>query len=250
MKVVGACVNSSVVEVIALLAIFRTGFAQQRDLSFRTDSAAIVSISQQLLDAVGTGDTTLWKRYLHPDCIYRAEDGLLKRKADLIGEIRPLPKGYEGSIKVMEPVVVNEGNVFALSFIADERLTLYGQTIHTQYAETDTYIKTTSGWLLLATEIFELPADPMTIRVNEDVLKSYEGIYELTKGVEYRITVEGNRLMAQRGGRKPVEFLPETETVFFIQGERGRKIFTYEGGRVVAMIERRSGHDLVWTKAR
>ena len=150
----------------------------------------------------------------------------------------------------MEPVVVNEGNVFALSFIADERLTLYGQTIHTQYAETDTYIKTTSGWLLLATEIFELPADPMTIRVNEDVLKSYEGIYELTKGVEYRITVEGNRLMAQRGGRKPVEFLPETETVFFIQGERGRKIFTYEGGRVVSMIERRSGHDLVWTRVR
>lgn len=239
-----------------LLCVECLGFhnprAQQiRHPGFEKDSSAIVSIAQQLLDAVGRGDTNVWKRYLHPDCIIRTEDGALKRKKDMLSEIRPLPTGYDGTITVTNPVLVPERDVVILSFIADEHLSVYGQAIHTAYAETDTYVKSASGWLLLASEVFELPGDPPRVNVKTDLLQSYVGVYQLAKGVENQIILAGDSLMAQRTGRRAMELVPETESVFFTPGQRGRKIFVKDDtGKVIKMIDRRNGHDLVWTKLR
>ena len=111
--------------MISVCATVSTAGAQKQTPGFQTDSSAIVSIAQQLLDAIGKGDTVIWKKYMHPDCLIMAEDGMLKRKQDLLDELKPLPDGYLGNIKVTNPVVVNQDNTFILSFIADEHLELY-----------------------------------------------------------------------------------------------------------------------------
>ena len=236
---------------ILVCATVSTAGAQKQTPGFQTDSSAIVSIAQQLLDAIGKGDTVIWKKYMHADCLIMAEDGMLKRKQDLLDELKPLPDGYLGNIKVTNPVVVNQDNTFILSFIADEHLELYGQTIHTSYAETDTYVKNETGWQLLASEIFELPSDPVIMKVRDDILQSYTGTYHLADGVEYKVSFENGKLVAQRTGRPVVELLPETESVFFVKGQRGRKIFVKDtSGTIVKMMDRRSGNDLVWVKVR
>src|SRR6187549_3762729 len=71
------------------------------DAAARQDIAATLKMqTQALLDAVASGDTKVWDRYLDPAIIYLAEDGTRKGKADLLKEIQPLPRGVTGAITI------------------------------------------------------------------------------------------------------------------------------------------------------
>jgi hypothetical protein len=235
--------------LILLLHVNFLSCGQLKSSSFQADSVAVIRIAQQLLDAVGTGDTVTWKRYLHPDCIVQHEDGMLKRGYAILSEIRPLPAGYTGSITVTQPVLLQHEKSLILNFIADEHLTLYNQTIHTAYSETDTYINVNNSWMLIASVVFELSSDPPVQYIKQEVLERYVGLYVVAEGVEFNVTLDNGKLMGQRSGRSAMELLPETETVFFIQGQRGRKIFISDDmGNIVKMVERRNGRDLVWER--
>jgi len=228
-----------------LLLISNGAFAQQ----FEKDSATLIGITQALVDAIAPGDTAVWIRYLHPDCIYTAEDGTVKRKPALIKELQPLPAGYVGSIKVTQPHVLGFGNTYIVNYVADENLDLYQQHIHTQYIETQTYLKNGDQFQLVASEIFELFADPMPAAVPVATLQKYTGTYHLSPEVTYTITLQGNQLMGQRNGRTAVQLIPETENVFYIKGQRGRKIFIQDAAtKTGLLIDRRNGNDLVWKK--
>ncbi len=223
--------------------------AQNAETGFKKDSARILKIAQQMADAVATGDTALWAKYMHKDYIMMAEDGKLKTRQDIIMEMHPLPKAYQGSIRITRPVIKKHGNIYILNAVLDEHLTLYGQTLHTHYAQTDTYQKSGSEWKLLASEVFELPTDPPVQEISVEKLSSYTGTYQLSAEVRCKIFIEDGKLMSQRTGRNKVQLFPETETVFFIPGERGRKIFVSgETGKTIKMMDRRSGVDLVWMK--
>jgi hypothetical protein len=232
----------------ALFLIFVAATVASGQTKPVSDSAAVVAIAQQLLDAVAIGDTAIWHKYLLPNCIMITEDGVQKTKADLINELQPLPSGYVGTIHVTNPIVASHNGTCALSFLVDETLALYGQMIRTSYAMTNTYVKTENGWRVLAFELFEVPAHPNTMSVRPEILQSYEGVYQLADDVQYTVTMKSERLYGQRTGREAVELLPETESVFFVKGQRGSKIFAKdEDGKTVKMIDRRSGHDLIWT---
>src|SRR5262245_25405757 len=71
--------------------------------------------TQELLDAVAPGDVAVWQRYLSEDCVYTDEEGNVKTKQDLLKELKPLPKGYLGSIKMGVPKVLAQENVIVLS---------------------------------------------------------------------------------------------------------------------------------------
>jgi len=241
-------INRTIIYWIALI-LCQTIAAQNGHKDYKRDSAKVVSIAQELMTGVGAGDTALWKKYLHDDCIIMAEDGNLKTKREMLNELRPLPKGYVGTIKVTIPTVKKHNNIYVLNFIADEYLELYGQTLHTHYAETDTYRKKGNKWELLASEIYELSKDPIIQNVSIEKLKLYVGTYQLSADVQYKVFIENGKLMGQRTGRDKARLLPETETVYFIPQQRGRKIFvTDETGKISKMLDRRSGVDLVWTK--
>ena len=56
--------------------------------------------TQELLDAVASGNREPWTRYLHEDLIYTAEDGTIKSKAQIVEEVQPLPKQIWGKLRV------------------------------------------------------------------------------------------------------------------------------------------------------
>lgn len=176
------------------------------------------------------------------------ENGVLKNKSQLLKELKPLPTGYIGRINVTEPRIIRHNETYILSFIADEYLSLYGQTIHTAYAEMDTYIKDNRDWLLLASELFELAADPAIVNLSSEFLKRYEGVYELAEGVEYKVFLDEGKLFGQWFGKPLGQLMPETESVFFVRGERGRKLFIKDGNGQIQLIDRRNGHDLIWKR--
>jgi hypothetical protein len=208
--------------------------------------------TQELLDAVAPGDVAVWRRYLAEDCVYTDEEGAVKTREDLLKELRPLPKGYAGSIKMGEPKVFARENIIVLSHRDREELELYGQKLITWFHSTDTWVKSQDGqWRLVATQVMAIPNERKPIAVSPKKLDEYAGQYQLATDVTYTITREGDKLYGQRTGRAKEELLPLCADTFYRKGAwRGEKVFERDAkGRIVRMLDRRENNDLAWEKA-
>jgi ketosteroid isomerase-like protein len=216
--------------------------------------------TQELLDAVAPGQTAVWQKYLAEDCVYTDEEGNIKTKEDLLKELRPLPQGYVGSIKMGEPRVVIRDAVIVLTHRDREELTLYGQKLITWFHSTDTWAKQPDGqWKLAALHVTVIPnerkpmaLDPKTAARTPQKLDAYVGQYQTSPEASYLITREGDKLFGQRKGRDKEELLPLYADVFYRKGVwRGEKVFERDAkGKVVRMLDRRDNNDLVWEKVK
>src|SRR5262245_35669244 len=76
---------------------------------------------QALMDAVATGDKTVWARVLDDRCVYTSEEGEVLTKQELLKQLTGLPSGLSGSITV-ENLTVQEYPTFAVvRFLAHEQ---------------------------------------------------------------------------------------------------------------------------------
>ena len=90
----------------------------------------LVRRTQELFDAVVPGDPTPWKKYYAEDCLYHDEKGRSLKKAALVADITPLPKGYSGTIKLRNPESRITADTAVLSYDLDETETIFGQELH------------------------------------------------------------------------------------------------------------------------
>jgi Domain of unknown function (DUF4440) len=209
----------------------------------------LVKNEQQLMDAIAVGDTAVWQNFLHEDCLIAVEDGKTLSRNELVSSIKPLPAGYHGRIVIIEPNYQRYDDTIVLSFINDEYLEVFGQKIHTQYRQTDTWKNFDGEWKMVAMQLFEIPKNPLPVSLPESVLTRYIGTYALSNDRKCIITVEGGKLYAEKTGREKEELLAETEDIFFRKNDgRGRVIFIKDTETAYHLIERRAGEDLVWKK--
>jgi hypothetical protein len=213
--------------------------------------AQLKRATQELLDAVARGDKAVWDRHLAAGSIYADEEGNVLTKDELIKELRPLPTGYQGSIKVGETKSLVQENVVVLSHVDHEELVLYGQKILTNFLTTQTWARQKNGeWQVVSTQVMALHNERKPAVIDLKSLDSYVGQYELAPEVTYTITREGDKLFGQRTGRAKEELLPLCVDIFYRKGSwRGEKVFQKDAqGRVVALLDRRENNDLVWKK--
>jgi hypothetical protein len=235
--------------VTILLASSKQGYAAPPHVSESQGLHPVVSIAQELLDTMPTGDTLVWKKHLLDSCIIAIEDGSSITKQYLVAETRPLPAGYTGYIKLLEPQWREYGDVVVLTFVADEYMTILGHDIHTQYRETGTFLRQEEGWKLASMHVMEIPKNPAPAQVPDTMLKRLTGRYRLGGGVEYSVSLRDGRLFGERTGRRQEELFAESETIFFTANPRMRKVFVLgDTGVPSRMIDRRAGIDLVWER--
>jgi hypothetical protein len=241
--------------LLILLAVLSGWPAVQIDAATQDSRDAIVEqlkrAAQELLDAVAPGDVAVWQKYLAEGCLYTDEEGNIKTKEDLLRELKPLPKGYIGSIKMGEPKVFIQDNVIVLSHRDREELVLYGQKLITWFNSTDTWTKQQDGqWKLAAAQIMAIPNERKPVAISPSKLDAYVGQYRLATDVVYTITREGKKLFGQRTGRAKEELLPLCADTFYRKGVwRGEKVFERDArGKVIRMLDRRENNDLVWRK--
>jgi len=206
--------------------------------------------TQDLLNAVSTGDTSVWDRYLDANLIYTAEDGTRKTKADLLKEITPLPKGISGSITVSAFEVRFHGDTAITTHNDLESEDCFGHPLKAEYRTTDTWIRTPQGWKLAASQVHAQLIDPPAIHLSAARLDEYVGVYRLTPEITYTIRRKGDELTGERSGR-PVQTLSvEAADVLFVAGQpRSRKIFLRGAeGRVSGFVDRREGRDVPWMR--
>jgi len=206
--------------------------------------------TQEMMDAVASGNRAVWDRYLLPDMVYTAEDGSKKTKEQLLDELQPLPREIWGQLKVTDFRVVVRGTTVVATYLSEEAEGYFGQAIHARYRSTDTWLQTKDGFRLLASQVLALRDDPKPIAQPAAKLDEYVGVYELTPDVKYIITRDGGGLVGQRTGRKLDTLKAETPDSFFVPGQpRLRKIFQRdEKGRITGFVERRETWDIAWKR--
>ena len=238
--------------LLGLLVLVGTGDSQKTGKPTNPHAGiaeALISLTQRLLDAVGSGDKTIWREHLANDCVITGDDGRTLSKSEFLEELSPLPPGYSGSISVQNAQVRLSNDAAVLSYDLLEHETVYGQSLKTEYHTTDTWVLRGKEWQLLASQALRKFADPPPGLINRATFDNYTGTYELGPGVEYVVSVGDGKLMGQRTGRKKEELVPETPDVFFRKGVPGQRIFLRDSeGNVVKMADRLEGRDLVWAR--
>jgi ketosteroid isomerase-like protein len=216
------------------------------------DRVKITQYEQELSDAVTNGKPDVWHKYLDPHVIYAEEDDSYKGKDGMIKEVRPLPQGLGGEIKVELLSYHEDGDTAVALFRQHEIERYYGQTIHASYLLSTVWKKRADGWRQIAGQVLAEKTDPPSIVLPTSDLQKFAGTYKLKDSEPtYTITLNDGKLMGGRTGKTPSEWNAETRDVFFIKGDpRIRKIFQYDAtGRVTGFIERRESWDVVWHKA-
>jgi ketosteroid isomerase-like protein len=211
----------------------------------------LVRRTQELFDAVASGNRNPWTKYFAEDCMYFDEKGRNMNKAALVADIVALPAGYSGSIKIEKAQSHIEGELAILSYDMDEQETVYGQNMTARYHATDTWMRRDGNWQIVAGQVLRYYEDPAQGKMETRTLPDYLGTYELAPGNTLTVSLDGMRLYRQRGDRPKDLLLPEAPDIFFRKGVEGRILFRRTNkGNVEALIDRRNNEDVVWKKTR
>ena len=234
--------------------IFATALAHAADAPITQEE--LVRRTQELYDAIVPGDQAPWKKYFADDCIFSDEKGRTFDKAKLIADITSLPAGYSGSIKVNNVQSRVIADTAVLSYDLDETETIFGQNLRARSHVTDTWLRRSDEWKIIASQAHRYYEDPAMGKIDPKKFGDFVGIYELAPDQTRLVTAGGGNLFVERKGKKEQlnkkeQLFPETSDLFFRKGVEGRILFRYDAhGKVDALIDRRNNEDVVWVKKR
>lgn len=236
----------------AVALVLALGAAPSSPAAIQPDVNALIRTqTQQLLDAIATGDVAIWDRFLDDSIIHVDEAGVVHTKAQLLAEMRPLAAGLSGILKVAAFAAERHGDVVVATHEDDERLDYHGQVVKTRFRTTDTWVLIDGrGWRLVASHVTALLDDPPAIVLPREQRCAYAGTYALTDTITTTSICVEDGLRMERAGRPSTVYRPEAPDVFFAPGSpRSRRIFLRDSnGVVIAFVDRREGHDIRWNK--
>jgi ketosteroid isomerase-like protein len=230
--------------ILAGLAVALSGLAAD-------DVPAILERqTQEMLDAVSSGSSAVWDRYVDPKAVYTDEEGTVSTKAQLVEQIKPLPQGVSGELKVTGFRAAVFGEFAVATFIADEHEVYHGQKLNSQYRTTETWRKTSDGWRLIGSQTIALRTDPPAVTLSRQQMAEYVGRYAVDPTKVYEIRMKDGGLEGQEAGRPAEVLRAELPDLLFVPGKpRYRKVFQRgPGGHITGFAERREAWDLVWTR--
>lgn len=232
---------------LALLTISTSSCTSRNHAAITQDD--LVRNTQEMFDAVTAGDQAPWTKYFADDSMYFDEKGRRMDKEALVKDVTPLPKGYSGSIKLVNARSNIRGDTAILSYDLNETETIFGQDLTARYHGTDTWMYRNGKWQIVAGQMLRYYEDPAPGKVDSKRYADYTGTYELAPGVTQTISIRGDELYAKRGERPDQELVPEASDIFFSKGVEGRRLFRRaDSGKVDIMIDRRNNEDVVWKK--
>jgi hypothetical protein len=206
--------------------------------------------AQALQDAIAPGKAQVWAGILDDQMVMSDEAGAVTDQAASVAQIKPLPPGASGHIKVIDWKAKVDGVVATASFIADEYENYHGQHLHAQYRTTTSWVKRGADWKLLSMAVLAMRQDPPAVTLSARLTDQYVGRYSGGPDLDDTITKKDGKLLLTRAGRPPVELKAELADVLFVPGQpRSRDIFQRDAkGRIIGYVSRREERDLVFKR--
>src|SRR5919198_4274172 len=156
-------------------------------------------IEQLLMDAIAAGNAAAWDQIMDDRCVVTSEEGEVRPKSAFLKELRPLPPGLEGGIRVRDLTVQEFSGFAVVRFLADEWETVFGQRLTTQYRVTDTFRRAESTWQMVSSHISVVTTDPPAQKVATDTWAGLAGTYQLLpNGWKFHVVLRDHQLF---GGR-------------------------------------------------
>ena len=196
-----------------------------------TESTAwFQSTTQALFDAVAPGDKSAWDRVLAEDCTVTTEDGEVLTKTKFLQELRPLPAGFSGRIKVRGLTMRPVGAGAVVHYWLDETEEIFGQELRTTYVETDTYERIRDSWKMVAAQVTVVPRDMAPIEVSSTGWQPLLGVYKYSNKAssQYQVFVRDDVLYGGRDEKSATRLIPLAPLVFYQQGSIHIMVFVQD----------------------
>jgi hypothetical protein len=230
-----------------LVVLFATSFTSHASPTIT--EAELLHRTQQLYDSLPAGDRRPWQTWYADDAMLYDEKGRAMDKTALVADVEPLPAGYSGTIKVVQPHTTFAPGVAVLAYVCDETETIFGQELHARYHSVDTWLYRNGSWQIAISQTMRYYEDPKLGTTDTARLNDFTGAYELAPGNRRIVMRDGNNLSVQRNNGAKAMLLPESGDLFFRPGVEGRILFHRDAsGKVDALYDRRNNEDVVWKR--
>lgn len=207
----------------------------------------LVAITQAWVDAIPTGDKSVWQRTLADDAVLIDEFGRIQDKQAAIAALSPFPADISGSIELRQPQLHAFGDTALLQVEEYEREAFFGQHFVVRYQALLTFVKRDNQWRIAGCEDVTLPTAPPHLQVAGLRPQDYVGSYRFAPAHAWTFSVRDHVLGYVTGAGRPFKAVdPVARDVFMgTDDERNLLIFRRDAtGRVTALIERRKFNDL------
>lgn len=230
-----------------LLVLFAMSFTSHASPTIT--QAELLHRTQQLYDSLPAGDRKPWQTWYADDAMVYDEKGRAMDKKALVADVEPLPAGYSGIIKVVQPHTTFAPGVAVLAYACDETETIFGQELHARYHSVDTWLYRNGSWQIAVSQTMRYYEDPRLGTTDTARLNDFTGAYELALGNRRIVLRDGNNLFVQRNNGAKVMLVPESGDLFFRAGVEGRILFHRDvSGKVDALYDRRNNEDVIWKR--
>jgi uncharacterized protein DUF4440 len=191
------------------------------------DAAWFQNTTQALLDAVTTGDKSIWDATLASDWQMTTEDGEVLGKTKFLEQLSPLPPGFSGSIRVQDLTVNDLGSAAVVHYWLDEIENVFGQVLRTRYVETDTWRRTGTAWTMVAAHATVVPRDFEPIEVDKRAWPKLVGDYRLSDKTpkRYRVFLRDGSLHGGADEKSAALLIPLSPLVFHQKGSIHLMVF-------------------------
>ena len=213
------------------------------------DSARLVTITRELIEAITPGDSTVWARTLAPSWFLSDEEGHHITRGEFLASMHPLPAGQHGSLTVARWALTGDSSAAVISYDVDETHDFYGQRLATRFHVTDTYVRRQGRWWQLASQVTALPTPVAGVAVPASVTEDYVGTYALTPKIRLTIVASDSGLALQQPGRPPQRLYALDSRIFIRHGVRGFWVFERDSsGAVAALVNWRDNNAVTWRR--
>ena|SRR5438093_2627704 len=241
------CVATSLLAALALVPA-PVGAASVDASSARTVEW-FQGTEQALMDAVATGDRSVWERVLDPACVLTSEEGEVTARAQFLDALRPLPTGLSGGITVKELTVQEFPSFAVVRYLAAEWESVFGQRLVTRYRVTDTFRRQGDAWKMVASHVAVVTQDPPAQPVSKERWASFAGTYRLLPdGWTFTVALREGTLYGGRDPNALRPFVPLAPDAFVLSGRLGEWIFVTGERGVSHILNFRKFEPLVWTR--
>jgi uncharacterized protein DUF4440 len=213
----------SLIGCLALLCLALPAAAADGD-----DAAWFRNTTQALVDAVTDGAPAVWDRVLDPDCLITTEDGIVMGKTKFLADLKPLPSGFSGDIKVRDLTVRTLGTAAVVHYWLDERENVFAQQLKTTYVETDTWRRSGDTWAMVAMQVTVVPRDLEPVpNASAGGWKGLLGEYRYDDRAtsRYRVFLRDGDLYGGSDVKSATRLIPLAPLVFHQQGSIHLMVF-------------------------
>ncbi|HEX4634310.1 MAG TPA: nuclear transport factor 2 family protein [Gemmatimonadales bacterium] len=213
------------------------------------DTTEFLSTTQAMLDAITTGDTSVWAPHLASDWFETDEEGNRLSRSQFLAQMHPLPPGQSGVLKVGAWHLVGHADWAVLTYDIEETHHFYDQTLITRFHSTDTYARVDGRWRQVATQQSAFPTPVAGITIAPSQLASRAGTYALTSSISLSISVRDSGLWMARGTGPAQRLYALTDQLFVVHGRRGVWVFERDAdGKVTALVYWRDNNGVRWRR--